>query len=122
VFIRKALTMVYLIHFDKPFGHAQHYIGYTDNLKRRMHDHELGTRGAKLLKAVREAGINFAVVRTWPEGDRTFERKLHNYKKSSCLCPVCQEEKLRIKNGLSILSKPRKKLHKLPERSCPAHC
>jgi len=110
--------MVYLIHFDKPFGHAQHYIGYTDNLKRRMHDHELGTRGAKLLKAVREAGINFRVVRTWPDGDRTFERKLHNWKKSSCLCPVCRAEKLRVKNELSVLYKQRKEANTLQERVC----
>lgn len=24
--------MVYLIHFDKPLKHAQHYIGYTHDL------------------------------------------------------------------------------------------
>lgn len=82
--------MVYLIHFEKPFKHAQHYIGFTDNLEQRMHDHELGTRGAKLLKAVRDAGINFSVVRTWPKGDRNFERKLKKQKKSRCLCPVCR--------------------------------
>jgi hypothetical protein len=88
---KEGATMVYLIHFEKPYKHAMHYIGFTDNLDRRMHDHELGTKGSKLLKAVRDKGINFSVVRTWPDGDRTFERKLHNYKKSSALCPVCRE-------------------------------
>ncbi|MEN6316707.1 MAG: GIY-YIG nuclease family protein [Clostridiaceae bacterium] len=83
--------MVYLIHFDKKYKHAQHYIGYTDDLDRRMYEHELGSKGARLLQVVRDAGINFKVVRTWPEGDRSFERRLHNRKKSSQLCPICRK-------------------------------
>jgi hypothetical protein len=97
--------MVYLIHFEKPFKHARHYIGFTDNLDRRMHEHELGTNGSKLLKAVRDEGINFTVVRIWPEGDRTFERRLHNYKKSSCLCPVCQAERGLKLSGINVSNK-----------------
>jgi hypothetical protein len=83
-------AMVYLIHFDKPYKHARHYIGFTDNLEQRIHDHEYTCKGARLLQVVREAGIEFKVVRTWPDGDRNFERKLHNRKKSSTLCPICQ--------------------------------
>lgn len=85
--------MVYLIHFDRAYKHARHYIGYTDNLDQRMHEHELGSKGARLLQVVRDAGINFRVVRIWPDGDRNFERRLKNYKKSSCLCPVCTMER-----------------------------
>lgn len=83
-------TMVYLIHFDKPYKHARHYIGYTEDLEQRMHEHELGTKGARLLQVVRDAGINFKVVRTWPEGDRILERHLKKMKKSSAYCPVCR--------------------------------
>lgn len=83
--------MVYLIHFEKPYKHAQHYIGYTGDLDKRMYEHELGNKGARLLQVVRDAGINFNVVRTWPDGDRTYERKLHNMKCSRKLCPVCRE-------------------------------
>ena len=85
--------MVYLIHFDKKYKHAQHYIGFTENLDQRLHDHEHSTRGARLLQVVKDAGINFSVVRTWPDGDRTFERHLKNMKKSSCYCPVCIAER-----------------------------
>lgn len=85
--------MVYLIHFDKPYRHARHYIGFTDNMDRRMHEHEFNCNGARLLQVVREAGIGFRVVRTWPDGDRSLERKLKNWKKSSCLCPVCRAER-----------------------------
>jgi predicted GIY-YIG superfamily endonuclease len=111
--------MVYLIHFDKAYRHAQHYIGFTDNLEQRMHDHELGTKGSKLLKAVRDVGINFKVVRTWPDGDRTFERKLHNYKKSSHLCPVCQAERKKL-HELPILSKQSKTKNPMPAGICCA--
>jgi len=85
--------MVYLIHFDRPYKHAQHYIGFTDNLEQREHAHQCTCDGARLLQVVREAGIEFHVVRTWPDGDRTFERKLKNRKKSSELCPVCRAGK-----------------------------
>jgi hypothetical protein len=85
--------MVYLIHFDKPYKHARHYIGFTDNLEQRLHDHEHTRNGARLLQVVREAGIGFEVVKTWPEGDRNFERQLHNRKNSSRLCPICMAEK-----------------------------
>lgn len=84
--------MVYLIHFDRPLGHAQHYIGFTDNLQQRLHDHEATCKGSKLLQAVRAAGIHFRVVRTW-EGDRGLERRLKNQKKARLLCPVCRKEK-----------------------------
>ena len=88
--------MVYLIHFDRPYKHAQHYIGFTDNLEQREHDHHFTCDGARLLQVVREAGIAFKVVRTWPDGDRNYERKLKNRKNASQLCPVCCE--LRNKN------------------------
>lgn len=84
--------MVYLIHFDQKLHHAQHYIGFVDepthSLDKRVEYHRSG-RGSKLLKAVMKKGIEFSVVRIWGEGDRNFERKLKNRKKSSQLCPIC---------------------------------
>jgi predicted GIY-YIG superfamily endonuclease len=83
--------MVYLIHFEKKFKHAQHYIGFAVSesaFKRRMKKHRSGL-GANLLKHVNEAGINWEVVRTWPDGDRNFERRLKNMKKSQDYCPEC---------------------------------
>jgi predicted GIY-YIG superfamily endonuclease len=82
--------MVYLIHFSQKLSHAQHYLGFVDgNLKRRIRLHKSG-RGAKLLAAVNLNGIDWQVVRVWPEGDRELERKLKNYKKARCFCPVCR--------------------------------
>lgn len=87
--------MVYLIHFAKPLHHAQHYIGYCngdESLEQRIDHHRRGD-GAKLLRAVSRAGIEFEVVRVWPDGDRELERRLKSWKKASQLCPVCQKER-----------------------------
>jgi predicted GIY-YIG superfamily endonuclease len=83
---------VYLIHFDQPYKHARHYLGYTEStvtLAARV-KHHLAGRGSRLMDVVTRAGIKWSVVRTWPQADRNFERKLKNWKKTSRLCPVCR--------------------------------
>lgn len=87
--------MVYLIHFEKPLAHAQHYLGYCngeESLEQRVDRHRRGD-GARLLRAVAQAGIRFQVVRTWTDGDRALERRLKGWKKSSNLCPVCRAKR-----------------------------
>lgn len=82
--------MVYLIHLNEKLHHAQHYIGYVDNnLKLRIKKHR-SNKGAKLLMAVNNKGIQWEVVRVWEEGGRELERKLKNCKKSRCFCPICR--------------------------------
>lgn len=81
---------VYLIHFDEPFKHAEHYIGFVtkqSNLSLRM-DHHKNGRGARLMDAVSKAGIDWRVVRYWPKGDRTFERRLKG-RSAKRYCPIC---------------------------------
>lgn len=87
--------MVYLIHFDKPLHHANHYIGYAKtkaSFNRRIERHRNNT-GARILVAVNNAGILWDVVMIWPKGDRTFERKLKNQKNSKRYCPNCKHKK-----------------------------
>lgn len=79
---------VYLLHFDTPYHHAQHYVGYSDDIARRYIEHCTG-RGAALTNAAREAGVTFRIVRTWVGKGYTFERKLHNYRHNRIICPVC---------------------------------
>ena len=89
---------VYLIHFDRPLGNpdnprgqAQHYIGYADDLERRLAQHRSGN-GSALMAAVTRAGIGWQVARTWPDGDRTLERRLKRMKAAPrLLCPICRE-------------------------------
>lgn len=80
--------MIYLLHFDKPYRHSQHYLGYAENFAARFKRHMEG-RGARLMAAVAKAGIPVAVARKWPDGDRTLERKLHNRNNNARLCPIC---------------------------------
>lgn len=79
---------VYLLHFDKPFKHARHYIGFTTNLESRLEHHKHGT-GARLLAVVGTAGIGWTVARTWT-GTRGLERKIKGYGARSRFCPTCQ--------------------------------
>ncbi len=81
--------MVYLLHFDRPYKHARHYMGFVeDNLEQRVERHRKG-QGARLTQVLAENNIGFTVARTW-DGDRNFERKLKNQKNAPRLCPICQ--------------------------------
>lgn len=94
--------MVYLIHFERPYKHARHYIGFCDHdLDNRIHQHQNGT-GSRLLRAVNQAGIKWEVVRVWPDGDRNFERHKKNQRNTSHFCPACQAERKKLKKGVAI--------------------
>lgn len=82
---------VYLLHFAKPYKHARHYVGYTDNLSRRLSEHKRG-KSARLMEVIKQAGITFECVRTWNE-DRVFERRIKTgYHDVPKLCPLCNPE------------------------------
>ena len=115
--------MVYLLCFDKKFHHAKHYIGYAENqrtFEARMKHHAKG-QGSKLMAAVSKAGIGFCVARTWPNGDRNFERKLKNRKKSSELCPHCTAAKKETARRKKVLAQEQVTIAKLnaPPIVCP---
>jgi hypothetical protein len=92
--------LVYLIHFDEVYmpypgaprrDCAQHYTGRVRGgpraLARRLRQH--GTvSGARLMLAVRGAGITWQLARTWPGGsDR--EKQLKRQGGASRRCPLC---------------------------------
>jgi hypothetical protein len=83
--------MVYLLHFSQPIAPgrhtAQHYIGFTEDLERRIAEHRAGT-GSRLCEVAKERGISFVVAQLW-EGDRTEERRLKRRKEGPRLCPIC---------------------------------
>jgi predicted GIY-YIG superfamily endonuclease len=79
---------VYLIHFEQPFRHAKHYLGFTSlALEERVARH-MTDRGAALLRALNRAGIGWRVVRTW-SGGIELEKQLKRSKNAPRLCPVC---------------------------------
>ena len=81
--------MVYLLHFDGPYHHARHYMGYSEDVESRIKAHSVG-QGARLLEVVRQAGIGWVLARTWP-GGRDLERRLKRWKNSPELCPICRQ-------------------------------
>lgn len=85
--------MVYLLHFDEPYKHAKHYVGFTNDeetLRGRLWHHRHGS-GARLMEVVEEAGIAWKVARLWPDGDRNKERRLKTSGSASRYCPICRE-------------------------------
>jgi hypothetical protein len=101
--------MIYLLHYDRPLHHAQHYLGSCDDPQRIQH-HGNGTSRARLPQVFCQLGVQFVVARTW-EGGRTGERKLKNQKNARVLCPICRIQKL---NHRAKLKRARRAVRKLP--------
>ena len=82
---------VYLIHFDKPYKHARHYIGFTTDLNSRLEQHRNGN-GARLMEVIKENNIQWCITRTWENVTRHYERRLKNRKNAKYLCPICNKK------------------------------
>lgn len=79
---------VYLIHFNTPYKTCRHYIGWSSDPIQRENTHANGN-GNPLLKAVKDSGNDFKIVRYWDKKTRAFERSLKKQKHSYRFCPVC---------------------------------
>jgi predicted GIY-YIG superfamily endonuclease len=79
---------VYLVHFARCYNGAQHYLGFSTDIPKRVKAHRAG-RGSPLLKAVTKRGISWRVVRTWQRKDGYFEQSLKRNFALKDLCPVC---------------------------------
>ena len=83
---------VYLLHFARPFGpnpstRAQHYLGWTQNLRRRLNKHRKG-RGSGVTRRAHREGVPFVLAQKWPgTTQREAELRLLGPRE---LCPVCQ--------------------------------
>ncbi|MBN2389922.1 MAG: endonuclease [Anaerolineae bacterium] len=80
---------VYLIHFETPYKHARHYVGWSGDVESRLQRHREGN-GARLMEVVTDAGIAWQVAWVWPEADRAFERNLKDQKNTARFCPICR--------------------------------
>lgn len=89
--VKNAIGTVYLIHFARPYGHARHYLGWTENLTQRIEAHRKG-QGGRLLAVVIAAGIGWEVARVWEGVTKAKERELKKWNGSGKLCPVCRKE------------------------------
>ena len=84
---------VYLLHFDKPLAHAQHYCGYTPNgvdARVKLHRTKLG---AHLTKAAVESGCELQIAQVWEHGSwqeaRRQERQMKKTHNLPRYCPLC---------------------------------
>lgn len=89
-------STVYLLHFERPYKHARHYLGSCNNLARRLAEHKRGA-GARLTAVVQAAGISWQCVRTW-RGGRQRERQIKKQGGLSRVCPVCNPPKRKREN------------------------
>lgn len=80
---------IYLLHFGRPYKHARHYTGWTDDLPARLARHAAGD-GARLLAVVHAAGITWQLARTW-EGPRARERQIKRQGGAARHCPLCRQ-------------------------------
>ena len=85
----RSRPVLYLLHFDPPYRHAGHYLGYTEDLEGRLARHKRG-KGGVLIKAAVRAGCSVVVARTWGNGSRDEERRLKG-RSLRPLCPICFE-------------------------------
>lgn len=80
---------VYLLHFDTPYHHAKHYVGFTKRrLGIRLGEHCRGN-GSALTTAATAAGITMRLARAWYNVDQAREKTIKCRGETPRLCPIC---------------------------------
>lgn len=117
--MQNEIGSVYIICFAQPFKQARHYIGWTKCLDKRLYHHRAGT-GARLLKAVGDAGISFAVVRVFKNSTRALERQIKKSKATRFYCPNCcaaNGDNMRTPRGYTAPPEPKRRKYKAVKQS-----
>ncbi len=87
------MTYVYLLHFETPLEHKQHYTGSCDDIARRLDQHANGS-AAQLTRRFAAAGITFAVGAICEYPTRVDARRAEVRLKranSAKRCAICRE-------------------------------
>lgn len=97
------LEWIYLLHFDEPLHHAQHYLGTTEQLFRRLANHANGN-GARLTEVLYEQGLHWqlslaATRLPNTESARTIERLAKDQNGLDKYCPICNPKSFRVPRG-----------------------
>jgi predicted GIY-YIG superfamily endonuclease len=80
---------VYVLHFDPPYKHAGHYVGWTEgDVAERLAVHLQG-RGSPLIRAAVAAGVDVQLAATY-EGTRYLERRMKRWHHTSRFCAICR--------------------------------
>lgn len=88
------MGFVYLLHFDKPYKHAKHYLGFSVKHpeKDRIPLHSKGQSRVKLMTVLFNQGIGFQVAKIWKNKERGDERKMKSGGHAR-RCPICKQNK-----------------------------
>jgi predicted GIY-YIG superfamily endonuclease/GNAT superfamily N-acetyltransferase len=82
---------IYVLHFDRPLSHAQHYIGCTADPRARLIQHAQG-RGANIVRAAGAEGIGFRLSGlgiTNVRCMRRIERQVKDWHGTRQFCSCC---------------------------------
>lgn len=90
---RGTLGTVYLLHFARPLKGIQHYVGWTENLPRRIRQHSTG-EGSITTRLFANARIPFAVACLWHDAPLSFESAMISRVRHTAeeYCPICADE------------------------------
>jgi predicted GIY-YIG superfamily endonuclease len=82
---------VYILHFERKYRHAGHYVGFTKDFERRRGEHlKGGQSGSPLVKAAIQAGITIICAIVWQGAGREQERRIKASKNTARFCPICR--------------------------------
>jgi len=98
--------LVYLLHFDQPLSHAQHYLGSTARLYARLTEHA-GGNGARLTQVLHEQHRGWIVAALFQPTDptktiRQLETETKRRHNSTKFCPICNPNATAPKGLISI--------------------
>lgn len=85
------MSFIYVLHFDQPLAHAEHYVGCTDNIRARVTAHALGA-GSRLTRELYARGIGWrlgGLYQCTHRRMRSLERSLKDQKHASRYCEIC---------------------------------
>ena len=86
---KNVVGSIYVLHFNQPYKHAKHYIGWTDlAVEDRLKRHRQGN-GARLLQVLNENGIDYSLSGVYV-GTKKDERRMKNQKHSNRFCSICK--------------------------------
>ena len=83
-----AAGTVYLLHFNEPYKHARHYVGWTARNVRPPPGRACGRARRPAAGRGRAAGIGWQLARLWP-GGRARERQIKRQGGHARKCPLC---------------------------------
>lgn len=98
--------ILYLLHFETPMSHAQHYLGSTDNVRRRIKRHR-DQQGARITSVATERNIQLIVAGLFQPKDpsdniRKIEANAKLLKNGRRYCPICNPNAVAPPGTISI--------------------